>query len=86
MKVEEQAEFITKNGIEIAVGTPNRIGKIAEAVGEDKFYENTSMVIFDAYVDQKNRSLFDIPEVRKDWQEMLKKLTEKNSKVKYSLL
>ncbi len=74
MKVEEQISFLSQNEVEVAIGTPNRMLKIIEQQGvENNLIGSARCVIVDAsYKDQKQRTLFDIPECRKDFFTFLK--------------
>ena len=69
MKIEEQEEFIQKNIVEIAVGTPNRILKFMQ--DQPSMFAHLDLIIMDSFIDVKNRSTFDMPECRKDFIDML---------------
>jgi len=65
MKVKEQVEFLSKSVVKIAVGTPNRLIKLAE--NESLDMNKLDLLVIDyTYKDSKNRNIFEIPEIRKD--------------------
>ncbi|ORX59228.1 hypothetical protein BCR36DRAFT_343073 [Piromyces finnis] len=65
MKVKEQVEFLSKSVVKIAVGTPNRLIKLAE--NDSLNMNKLDLLVIDYnYKDSKNRNIFEIPEIRKD--------------------
>ncbi len=71
-QMKEQVKLLNKNGAHFAVGTPNRISSLmqADALKEEETY----YVILDwNWRDVKLRRMVDMPEVRNDLFELLKK-------------
>lgn len=65
MKVKEQVEYLQKSVVKIAVGTPNRLIKLAE--NESLDMNKLDLLVIDyTFKDSKNRNIFEIPEIRKD--------------------
>lgn len=64
LKVEEQVAYLESTVVRLAVGTPNRIAKLVE-VGALKL-DDLTLVLVDCSKDVKQRSIFDVPEVRAD--------------------
>ncbi|ORY41450.1 U3-containing 90S pre-ribosomal complex subunit-domain containing protein [Leucosporidium creatinivorum] len=65
-KLAEHAEYLNKTKTGIAVGTPNRIGKLLDET-DSLHLTHLSHIILDAtHLDAKKRSLVDMPEARED--------------------
>eukprot|EP00002_Diphylleia_rotans_P039885 TRINITY_DN9368_c0_g1_i1.p1 TRINITY_DN9368_c0_g1~~TRINITY_DN9368_c0_g1_i1.p1 ORF type:complete len:375 (-),score=108.36 TRINITY_DN9368_c0_g1_i1:69-1193(-) len=64
IKLQEHVEMLQNKIIKIAVGTPNRILKLAE-MGELRF-TCAQYVILDGHLDAKSFSVFDIADTKKD--------------------
>jgi len=65
MKVKDQVEYLKKSVVKIAVGTPNRLIKLAE--NESLDMNKLDLLVIDyTFKDSKNRNIFEIPEIRKD--------------------
>jgi len=85
MKVKEQVEFLSKSVVKIAVGTPNRLIKLAE--NESLNMNKLDLLVIDyTYKDSKNRNIFEIPEIRKDLLAFIKqycinRIKEKTQKI-----
>ena len=63
-KVQEQVEYLRAHVVRVAVGTPNRLSKLVE---EGALHlDGLSLLVLDCWVDVKERTLFEIPEVRAD--------------------
>ncbi|KAG8861919.1 hypothetical protein FRB96_002362 [Tulasnella sp. 330] len=65
IKVQEQIDYLHKTKVSIAIGTPDRIGKLLAS----KALQTTALthIVLDAsHRDSKNRSILDIPEVAKE--------------------
>lgn len=62
MKLKESVEFVTKNQIGVAVGTPSRLN---ELVVQDALKTGSlrRIVVDGSYTDEKKRTIFDIKEV-----------------------
>ena len=68
-KVEEQVTFLKTKVVQVAVGTPNRLTRLLEDVD---YMQDVSTVLVDAsFKDSKQRTIFDIPETRKDTFDLL---------------
>ncbi|KAI9140875.1 U3-containing 90S pre-ribosomal complex subunit-domain containing protein [Paraphysoderma sedebokerense] len=65
MKIDEQVEFLKKNPVHIAVGTPNRVLKLME---KEAFSTNSlKLVLLDStFKDSKQRTIFTLPECKQD--------------------
>ncbi|RKP09218.1 U3-containing 90S pre-ribosomal complex subunit-domain containing protein [Thamnocephalis sphaerospora] len=69
-KVPEQVEHLKRNICRAAAGTPNRLAKLAD--DETALHVGRlELVVLDRHRDAKQRSMFDIPEVRADLVAML---------------
>ncbi|OMJ14892.1 Protein CMSS1 [Smittium culicis] len=64
MKIDEQIDFLQKNEIDVAVGTPNRLLKLLELKKLDT--SNLSLLIIDCQRDNKMRTVIDMDDTRKD--------------------
>ncbi|KAG8996628.1 hypothetical protein FRB94_008160 [Tulasnella sp. JGI-2019a] len=65
IKVQEQIDYLHTTKVSIAIGTPDRIGKLLAS----KALQTTALthIVIDAtHRDSKNRSILDIPEVSKE--------------------
>ncbi|XP_072019535.1 protein CMSS1-like [Amphiura filiformis] len=72
LKIQEQIKLLNKNGAHFAVGTPNRISALIQTDGVK--VEETFYVILDwNWRDVKLRRMVDMPEVRQDLLELLRK-------------
>jgi len=59
MKVKEQVEYLSKSVVKIAVGTPNRLIKLAE--NESLDMNKLDLLVIDyTFKDSKNRNIFEI--------------------------
>ncbi|KAG8954061.1 hypothetical protein FRC04_001045 [Tulasnella sp. 424] len=66
MKVAEQVEYLNQTAVSVAIGTPDRLGKLLSAEDGLKL-TNLEYIILDlTHRDAKNRTLLDIPETRKE--------------------
>ena len=63
-KIEEQQKVLEEEFIKLAVGTPNRLEKLVES-GALKL-DDLQLVVVDMVQDAKEKTIFEIPEVRKD--------------------
>jgi len=63
-KLEEQQKLLEEEFIKLAVGTPNRLEKLVET--KALRLDDLSLVVIDMFVDAKQKTIFEIPEVRKD--------------------
>ena len=63
-KVEEQQQFLRNNASRCAVGTPNRLIRLAELGSLD--FGKLRLVLIDGYKDAKQRTIFENAEVRGD--------------------
>ncbi|KAI3658952.1 hypothetical protein MP638_006328 [Amoeboaphelidium occidentale] len=74
MKIEEQKKLLGsmassgKRGI--AMGTPNRILKLFQESSE--YFQSVKLIVIDGYVDDKNRSVIDLEDCRKDLYTLIK--------------
>jgi protein CMS1 len=68
-KVQEQMQILGRNHFPIAVGTPNRLSKLAE-VGALKF-NNTSCVLVDLAVDSKKFNVLTMTDVKGDFYNLM---------------
>ncbi|KAI8914773.1 U3-containing 90S pre-ribosomal complex subunit-domain containing protein [Powellomyces hirtus] len=75
LKASEQARVLGAEPFPVAVGTANRIKKLIED-GSLKLDELEFVVADATYRDQKNRTLFDVPENKADLLDLLKKTSE----------
>jgi hypothetical protein len=67
MKAEEQASFMKKNAPTLAVGTPNRIQKLAQAGALEGFLADSSaLLVFDLHEDVKGYQVLTLPVVSSD--------------------
>ncbi|TPX71762.1 hypothetical protein SpCBS45565_g00839 [Spizellomyces sp. 'palustris'] len=65
MKLKDQVEVLKKDTFPIAVGTPNRIQKLISDGGGALRLDELDFVIADGtHKDRKERTLFDVPEIR----------------------
>ncbi|KAF9926497.1 hypothetical protein FBU30_003936 [Linnemannia zychae] len=69
LKVSEQVYFLQNTCTHICVGTPNRIEKLIEDGALD--LSRLELVLIDAHVDGKKRTILDIQEIRVDLFRML---------------
>ncbi|ORX76731.1 hypothetical protein BCR32DRAFT_248500 [Anaeromyces robustus] len=85
MKVKDQVEFLNQSVVKIAVGTPNRLIKLAE--NESLNMNKLDLLVIDyTFKDSKNRNIFEIPEIRKDLltfikQHCINRIKEKTQKI-----
>ncbi|KAG8984498.1 hypothetical protein FRB90_005298 [Tulasnella sp. 427] len=66
MKVSEQVEYLQQTPISVAIGTPDRLGKLLSAEDGLKSTNLEYIVLDSTHKDAKNRTLLDIPETRKE--------------------
>lgn len=72
MKITDQMKLLNKGGAHFAVGTPNRISALIQQDALNA--EETQYVILDwNWRDMKLRRMVDVPEIRKDLFELLRK-------------
>jgi len=71
-KLEDQQAFLEKSIIHLGVGTPNRILRL-KSEGFLKFKRLKYVMIDWRFEDAKKRTLVDIPEVKRDFIELLHK-------------
>lgn len=65
IKIEQQKEMLESNVIHIAVGSPNRLQKLADLGALDM--QRLRLICLDVSLDVKDRTIFDVPETRGDW-------------------
>ncbi|CAD5117132.1 DgyrCDS5940 [Dimorphilus gyrociliatus] len=65
MKLKDQSQFLEKNDIHFAVGTPNRVSSLLE-LGSLQTGQLKAIVIDWYWKDLKQRKIVNIPETRKD--------------------
>ncbi|KAM0792266.1 hypothetical protein ACM66B_004958 [Microbotryomycetes sp. NB124-2] len=63
-KLAEHAEYLAKTKVGIAVGTPNRIGKLLSETESLKLLHLSHIIIDSTHLDTKQRSFLDMPEAR----------------------
>ncbi|KAL1919931.1 uncharacterized protein VTP21DRAFT_1863 [Calcarisporiella thermophila] len=63
IKVEEQVTLLSKEHLNIAVGTPNRVLKLTEDAGALKLDRLELLVIDASHKDKKERTVFEVPEI-----------------------
>lgn len=85
-KVTEQMAILSKQSFPIAVGTPNRILKLAE-LGALKFAK-TQLVLIDMAKDQKSFDIFSLLDVKRDFYELInsKYIMQIKSQVKVAMV
>lgn len=66
MKVAEQVEYLKQTAVSVAIGTPDRLGKLLSAEDGLKLTNLEYIVLDMTHRDAKNRTLLDIPETRKE--------------------
>ncbi|GAA5990083.1 hypothetical protein JCM5350_001093 [Sporobolomyces pararoseus] len=65
-KLNEHAEYLDKTFVGIAVGTPNRIEKLLNETDSLKLTHLSHLILDTTHLDQKKRSLMDLPDARGD--------------------
>ncbi|KAG8933938.1 hypothetical protein FRC02_010873 [Tulasnella sp. 418] len=65
-KLTDHISYLQKTKIGVGVGTPDRIGKLLSAKDALQTSALTHVILDSSYQDTKRRTLFDIPETRKE--------------------
>ncbi|GAA5958208.1 hypothetical protein JCM3765_002848 [Sporobolomyces pararoseus] len=65
-KLSQHAEYLDKTYVGIAVGTPNRIEKLLNETDSLKLTHLSHLILDTTHLDQKKRSLMDLPDARGD--------------------
>lgn len=71
IKMAEQKAFLASHRAPIAIGTPARIYKLAQEEEKPIDLELVEHVIIDTHRDGKDRTVFDVAEIRKELIELL---------------
>lgn len=71
MKLPEQKAFLASHRCPVAVGTPARLLKLGQEPERPIDFEGVTSIIIDTHRDGKDRTVFDVAEIRKELVEML---------------
>lgn len=71
IKMAEQKAFLASHRAPIAIGTPARIYKLAQEENKPIDLELIEHIIIDTHRDGKDRTVFDVAEIRKELIELL---------------
>jgi protein CMS1 len=71
IKIAEQKAFLASHRAPIAIGTPARIYKLALEEDKPISLDLVEQIIIDTHRDGKDRTVFDVPEIRKELIELL---------------
>ncbi|KAG8900436.1 hypothetical protein FRB99_006046 [Tulasnella sp. 403] len=67
MKLSDQEAYLQRTKVSVAIGTPDRLGKLLSSQDGLKTSKLTHLVLDASYRDSKNQSMLDIPQVRLDF-------------------
>jgi protein CMS1 len=71
-KIAEQKAFLASHPSPVAIGTPARILKLGQDADKPIDLDDITHLIIDTWQDGKDRTIFDVPEVRKELIELLR--------------
>lgn len=71
MKLPEQKAFLASHRCPVAVGTPARLLKLGQEPEKPIEFSQVTSIVIDTHRDGKDRTVFDVPEIRKELVELL---------------